>query len=345
MSYIVMKYDDLSLKYMKAFTCVADFSLTRGMPVSMGLIGQSLALGDTFYKNKLKEWIKKGIEIWNHGYFHMIDEFSSASYEQQCQSISDTQKLMKTELGQTAVTFGSPHNNSTETTIDALETVAPEIKNYLFAVDGMAAANARQLLVRCDMEVATGKIDFDFFINNYNQLRNFPYMVIQGHPNFWSKRDFDQNEKIMEFLHDEGNIFVTPCQLPVFTVDDTVHKEAQENVGALLAFAEMHEKIAIYGAGEIGREMYRFLKANHVSPSLFVISDGQEKYEKEICDLPVIFLSEFQKLRRDYGIIVAMMPKFHNEITEMLLKAGVEYFCFNDKERYMALVHYLRISI
>lgn len=40
-----------------------------------------------------------------------------------------------------------------------------------------------------------------------------------------------------------------------------------------------------------------------------------------------------------------MMPKFHNEITEMLLKAGVEYFCFNDKERYMALVHYLRISI
>lgn len=252
MAYIIMKYDDLTVENLAAFARVADFSIQGGYPIAMGLVGQSLAQGSSFYKNKLKEWSQAGIEIWNHGYVHTMEEFSSASYEQQCQSIVNTQKLMKSELGVSAVTFGSPHNNSTETTIRALKDVAPEIKNYLFAVDGTAISDARQMLVRCDMEITTGNIDFDFFKKNYEALKDFPYMVIQGHPSFWAAQDLEQNEKIIVYLRNQGNIFVTPCNLPDCGGVETSESKEHDVAGELLDFAAAHEKIALYGAGEIG---------------------------------------------------------------------------------------------
>lgn len=345
MAYIIMKYDDLTVENLTAFARVADFSIQGGYPISMGLVGQSLAQDNMSYKNKLKEWSQTGIEIWNHGYAHTMEEFSSASYEQQCQSLVNTQRLMKSELGESAVTFGSPHNNSTETTIRALKDVAPEIRNYLFAVDGTSISDARQMLVRCDMEITTGNIDFDFFKKNYEALKDFPYMVIQGHPSFWSKQDLEQNEKVMVYLRNKGNIFVTPCNLPYCGVMEALENKEYDEAGELLDFAAAHEKIALYGAGEIGRELYRFLKSKAISPDMFIVSDGQEIHEKEICTIPVVHLSEFSELGSGYGIIVAMMPKFHREIECMLQQKNADYFCFHDHERYMGLVHYVRMQI
>jgi peptidoglycan/xylan/chitin deacetylase (PgdA/CDA1 family) len=345
MAYIIMKYDDLMVENLTAFSRVADFSIQEGYPVSMGLVGQSLESDNKLYKNKLKEWIKGGIEIWNHGYVHSSKEFSSEPYERQRQSIWKTQKLMETELGQAAITFGSPHNNSTETTIRALKDTAPEIRNYLFAVDGSSVSDARQLLLRCDMEVTTGRIEADFFRENYEALKDFPYMVIQGHPSFWSEQDFRRNEEIMRYLRDEGNIFVTPHSLP----DCGFYKEAdvrgEECIKELLEFARMHEKAAIYGAGEIGREMYRFLKAKSVSTAAFIVSDGQEINEQEICSLPVMPLSEISGCIGEYGVIVGMMPKFHMEVEKALQREKADYFCFCDKKRYMYLVHCVRMQL
>lgn len=353
MAYIIMKYDDLSNETIDSFARVADFSVKSGMPVSMGLVGGSLLEGDEFYKNRVRGWMKDGIEIWNHGYFHTMEEFSSASYEQQCRSISDTQKLMRSELGQPAVTFGSPHNNSTETTIRALKETAPKIGNYLFAVDGMSISDARQLLIRCDMEVTTGSVDVDFLKRNYDALRDFPYMVIQGHPSFWSEDDFRKNEEIMAYLEKQGNVFVTPRELPECAAgkqadDDLLSKEnglatnMEDIFGELFRFAASHEKIALYGAGEIGREWFRFLKERSVSPDLFIVSDGQRIQEREICTLPVMPLSEFVKNDKGYGVIVAMMPKFHGEIKSVLASGRADYFCPADEEGYMRLVHNVR---
>lgn len=345
MAYIIMKYDDLTEENLNAFSRVADFSIKEELSISMGLIGSSLAEGSITYKKKLKEWTEKGIEIWNHGYVHTSDEFSTASYEEQCRSILNTQKLMKSELGQAAVTFGSPHNNSTETTIHALSKAAPEIKSYLFAVDGTSVSDARQLLLRCDMEITTGNIDVDFFKKNYEALKNFPYMVIQGHPSFWSEEDFERNRRIINYLRKEKNIFVTPCNLPHWDINDAIYSKGHDSVKELLEFAGAHEKIALYGAGEIGREMYRFLKSWSVLPDMFIVSDGQSIQEREICFLPVVHLSEFSRYSKEYGVIVAMMPIFHKEVEEMLQKEGADYFCFYDKERYMDFIHYMRMQI
>lgn len=346
MAYIIMKYDDLSDETIDSFAHVADLSGKNKWPVSMGLVGSSLAEGDETYKKRVREWMKDGIEIWNHGYFHTMEEFSSASYEQQCRSISDTQKLMQSELGQFAVTFGSPHNNSTETTIRALKETAPEISNYLFAVDGMSNSGARHLLIRCDMEVTTGSIDVDYLKRNYDALRDFPYMVIQGHPSFWAEEDFRKNEEIMTYLEKRGNVFVTPQELPKYVAG----KQAENDLGAdtedifeeLLHFVASHKKIALYGAGEIGREWFCFLRGKSVLPERFIVSDGQKIHEREICTIPVTPLSEFVKNDTGYGVIVAMMPKLHEEIKMMLAGGRADYFCPADEESYMRLVHNVR---
>ncbi len=343
MSYILMKYDDLSVESLDDFSRVADFSLNTGRPVSMGIVGRSLAEGGAPFKNQVREWWEKGIEIWNHGYFHTSEEFSSASYEQQCQSIINTQRLMKSELGRSAVTFGSPHNNSTETTIRALSEVAPEIQNYLFAVDGTSVSSARQLLVRCDMEITTGVIDIDFLKKNYCALRDFPYMVIQGHPSFWSEEAFARNEKVMDYLENEGNIFVTPCGLPEYKTEGESLTDSSP-AGALLEFVAEHEKIALYGAGEIGREWYRFLRSKFIVMDAFIVSDGQKIPEQEICTLPVVPFSQYCAQGGE-GIIVAMMPGFHSEIEKVLRDGKTDYFCPDNKEDYMKLVHYVRRQI
>lgn len=336
-----MKYDDLSVESFDEFSRVAALSINTGRPVSMGIIGSSLEKGDESYKSRLREWMKSGIEIWNHGYLHTFEEFSSVSFEQQCQSILHTQKLMASELGRSAMTFGSPHNNSTETTIRALRDIAPEIRNYLFAVDGMSAAYAHQLLVRCDMEVTTGKIDPDFLKENYSMLKDYPYMVIQGHPSFWSEEDFEKNERVMDFLEDMGNIFCVPWELHQY-ISNADFSVEDSNAEALLGFAAAHRKIALYGAGEIGREWYRFLKSRAVSPYAFIVSDGQKIHEREICQLPVMSFSEFLGRECEIGVIVAMMPRSHGEIKRALIDAKVDFFCPDDKEAYMQLVHYVR---
>lgn len=345
MSYIIMKYDDLLPETYEDFKRVAQYSIQHQLPVSMGVIGKGLEEDNILYKNSLKFWMKNGIELWNHGYFHTLREFSSEVYQKQCQSIVETQRLMKSELGKAAVTFGSPHNNSTETTIRVLCNTAPEITNYLFAVDGSGISNARQLLIRCDMETTTGVVDFDFLKKNYKTLRGYPYMVIQGHPSFWEEKDFALNEQILKYLYDEGNIFVTPEKLPHLVLDEFAGEMEQKCIEDLMAFIKVHEKIVLYGAGEIGRELYRFLCSRNISPEMFVVSEGQEINEKVICGIPVVKVSQLLGYNRDYGVILALMPKFHIEVTKILEHERIDYLRMADETTYMDFICCVRKMI
>ncbi|MCI9399478.1 MAG: DUF2334 domain-containing protein [Lachnospiraceae bacterium] len=342
MSYIIMKYDDLLPETFNDFNQVAQYSIQHDLPVSMGVIGRGLENSNTLYKDNLKFWMQNNIELWNHGYYHTLAEFSSATYQQQCQSIADTQRLMKSELGMAASTFGSPHNNSTETTICALHHTAPEITNYLFAVDGSRISNARQLLIRCDMETTTGVIDFDFLKKNYKALEGYPYMVIQGHPSFWKQKDFVLNQQVMQYLHNEGNCFVTPNMLPCLAIEEELEENQLQYIEDIIAFTKIHKKIALYGAGEIGRELYRFLCSKNILPEMFVISDGQEWNEKVICGIPVVKMSQLLEVGRDYGVLLALMPKFHPEIIKVLEDKKIDYFHFMDENRYIYFINYIR---
>lgn len=342
MSYIIMKYDDLLPETYDDFNRVAQYSIQHQLPVSMGVIGKGLEEDNVLYKENLKFWMKNNIELWNHGYFHTLAEFSSATYQQQCQSIANTQRLMKSELGKAAATFGSPHNNSTETTIHALRDTAPEIKDYLFAVDGSQSSNARQLLIRCDMETTTGVIDFAFFKKNYKALRGFPYMVIQGHPSFWKEKDFLLNEQILQYLYNEGNVFITPDKFSELIWNNISDENGQDCIEELITFAKEHKKVALYGAGEIGRELYCFLCSKNILPEMYIVSDDQKINEEKICGIPVVRISQFLYESSEYGIILALMPKFHPEITKLLENKKIEYFPMKEANKYMYFINYIR---
>lgn len=344
MSYIIMKYDDLSEKTQAEFARVGKFSVDNNMPVSMGVIGASLETDKSDFIDTCIAWSDHGIELWNHGYFHTDDEFSTATFDEQCSSLANTQRLMKEKLGKSAVTFGSPHNNSTETTIRALKKVAPEITNFLFAVDGISSTGARQLLVRCNMETVTGNIEFDFFKRNYELLKDLPYMIIQGHPSYWKEKDFQLNEDIMKYLSDEGNIFVTPSKLP--NVKNHKMKEGHNTVELLDYIKRSDKKIALYGSGQIGREVYRYLTfLCGIEVEKFVVSDGQNIHEETICGIPVMHYSDFLPEKDANILILTLMPDYHKEICKKLSIDSVNFFYLNDAGKYLRMINEIRFRI
>lgn len=345
MSYIIMKYDDLSQDTLADFSRVAEFSIYNNFPVSMGLIGLSLISDNIDYQDICRKWMNNNIELWNHGFFHTDEEFFTSSFEEQCKSIAETQRFMKEKIGKAATTFGSPHNNSTETTIQALNKVASEINNYLFAVDGTSSTKARQLLVRCNMETVTGNIDFNFFKKNYEILKDLPYMVIQGHPSFWKEKDFKLNEEIMDYLKKEGNIFITPSELPDIHIEADLMRKIDDELKSFIDYIKnCDKKVALYGSGQIGRELFRFLKTKkNINVDKFVVSDGQSINEKLICDRTVLCYSEFVSIARDYIVIPALMPKFHAQIKTLMDRDGIQYYGNLGELEYLRLINLIRL--
>lgn len=341
MSYIIMKYDDLSQNTLEDFKRVADFAIKTNVNISMGVVGNSLENPVDKYIDNCRLWIDNGIELWNHGYYHTDKEFSMSSYEEQCYSLKRTQILMKDKLGVTATCFGSPHNNSTETTIKALKTVAPQINHYFFAVDGTNSTKSRQLLVRCNMETRTGNIDIDFFKYNYELLKDLPYIVIQGHPSFWQEKDFRLNEEIISYLKEKGNTFVKPSELPNIP---EMNNNPLDNV--INIFRDMGKKFVLYGAGQIGRELYRFIKKKYgIEPQKYVVSDGQQINEEYICDIRVVNYSELLNETDDVVVLLALMPKFHEEIYKSLTRDGIEYINLGNADEYLRIINMIRWDI
>lgn len=344
MAQIIMKYDDLSQETLLEFSEVANFSMTNNMSVSMGIIGSSLENENDEYITTIKRWAHSGIEIWNHGYYHTNEEFLTASLESQLQSIRQTQLLSEDKIGLHLTTFGSPHNNSTETTVTAIILSENGIENLLFAVDGEKRSNLKSLVVRCNMEIKTGSIDFDFFQSQYALMKDYPYMVIQGHPGFWSENDFDLNERIMLYLRSEGHSFAMPSAVETRGNEKKLPgiKESEN----LIRYAKSFPKIALYGAGEIGREMYRYLSImNGIKVSVFIVSDHQLITEENVCGLKVIHYSDFKKNANGCAVIMSLMPNFHNEIESTLMKAGINYMKFKSKDEYMKMVNYIRLCV
>ena len=73
-----------------------------------------------------------------------------------------------------------------------------------------------------------------------------------------------------------------------------------------------------------------------------MISDGQEWNEKVICGIPVVKMSQLLEVGRDYGVLLALMPKFHPEIIKVLEDKKIDYFHFMDENRYIYFINYIR---
>ncbi len=313
MSYIILKFDDLNEITSPYFQMVDDFCGAKRIPVCFGLIGNSLNSPSKTYVSSLLNLKNNGVELWNHGFFHTEREFSDSFYNQQLDSIRSTQLLMKKYLGEAGVTFGSPHNNSTEVTVKILKDEFPEIKNYFFMVDAGGISDARQMVMRCNYEIETGIVDLDFFRNEYERIKKYPYFVMQGHPSFWRGEDFERFKEMISILVEDGNEFVTSRELSELDISGFAPELSKYWTEDMLAFFVSHSKTVLYGAGEIGRELHRFLNLKGIKPDAFVVSDGHKAFSK-LCDIPVYELSEARNTLHDFAIVPAFLGKNHDSV-------------------------------
>lgn len=345
MAKIILKYDDLTEENCNNFYDVYKYLLSNKIQPSFGIVGCSLNNPSNNYLKKISSMKEHNVEIWNHGFSHAIEEFSKNDYNKQFESINRTQQLLKQKCGIECVTFGSPFNNSSVVTESVLYEKFPEIKNYFFIVSSITNKEAKTLLLRCNYEKYTGKVNVPYFMSEYKRVGKYPYFVLQGHPGKWTDRDFVLHREIIEILLKDGHEFVTPA---VMEKNNSSFDFNNKMCIELLNYMKKYKNIAFYGAGATGREFYKFANKVGKRPDCFVVSDEYPFGSATLYETPVYTLKQFAYLynANDTGIILTMYEAQHNEVIQNLKIAGYNniWLKYRDEE-YAKLVDYIRYSI
>ncbi|MGE9289856.1 MAG: DUF2334 domain-containing protein, partial [Puniceicoccales bacterium] len=125
---VILKLDDMVQRHgaiPDTWQRVYDYADHRGIPFSVGVIGNSLEGEAPEYFDGLKSWSDSGfVELWNHGYDHKmweeggerVREFRGSGYEHQYDHLKRSQDLAQEKLRLSFVTFGPPFNNTDEDT-------------------------------------------------------------------------------------------------------------------------------------------------------------------------------------------------------------------------------------
>lgn len=220
---IILKLDDLWYEdglVHEGWIEVMNFLNTQKVKGTIGLVGDSLEEDAEDYYNWIKERVKEGHEIWNHGYCHCkptVDgqecrEFRGTDFTYQLAQLQKTQQLAKEKLGLTLVSFGAPYNSTDSSTINALAKIS-DLKIWMYKET--KSPTDKQVLKRIkevNIEYPVHVPDFQKFKTGYEQYKNEPLLVIQGHPRSWVKDPtrMEEFKKIITFLKAENVEFTTP---------------------------------------------------------------------------------------------------------------------------------------
>jgi peptidoglycan/xylan/chitin deacetylase (PgdA/CDA1 family) len=219
---VILKLDDMVQKggeVPQQWQRVHAYGVEQSLPLSMGIICNSLDGVYPNYFQTLKEWNASGlVEFWNHGYDHRqwqadgqrVREFNASGYEHQSEHFQRSQQLAVDKLDLDFTTFGAPFN-STDAETDRVLQETPEITAWLYGPRGTAAG--KTVLKRnfsLNLEVKVGDVDFEAFKAAYNAKPVGQLLVLQGHPMGWDDDDFLAFTQIVDFLSEQGAVFVLP---------------------------------------------------------------------------------------------------------------------------------------
>lgn len=214
---IILKLDDVVAPTPRWKKC-ADFLAAENVKSSFGIIGY--ALEDP--KPGLLEWIKQLhdgglVEFWNHGYMNRTGkdangEFEVESAEEQKQAIERTQALVKEKLGITMRVFG-PHWSGTNKATDEALAQIPEIAAVFHYTKPSKDREWFVFRRRFAIENPT-------FVPNLEDIRkrweagakNDEYLSLQGHPNQWDDKRFEEFTRIIAFFKEQGCEFMTASE-------------------------------------------------------------------------------------------------------------------------------------
>ncbi len=216
---IILKLDDLGVTENKC-SCklTLDYLIKKNIKASYGIIADRL---DNTAKATLQPYLdaknKKGenmVEMWHHGLDHKRPEFRETSYEYQKEHFDRATQIICSALGIKLHTFGAPFNAVDSVTYRVIAG-DPDFKVVFFAKpEYRYSKKITYLNNRVSIEQGTGNILFDQFIKDYEQKKgNYnDYIVLQAHPNKWTKTELDELDKIIEYLQNEGCEFVLPYE-------------------------------------------------------------------------------------------------------------------------------------
>lgn len=234
---IVLKLDDLKAgqggKPAAAWDRVLEILKAREIKGSFGIIVETLDSDKVNYTQWLKDTQATGlVEFWFHGWDHAvreengvkIGEFVGRPYEEQKERFTKSITLMREKTGITLSTFGPPGGGSTggfdEATIRVMADV-PEMRTWLYPqpMDDKGRALQTGGKVTVLDRVWQVNIEQPLFVPSAEKLeagyRKFPardYFVLQGHPTHWKEEGFAEFEKMLDYLKQEGAVFVTPTE-------------------------------------------------------------------------------------------------------------------------------------
>lgn len=166
------------------------------------------------YLNATNKKGEKLFEIWHHGLDHKRPEFAGTSYEYQKAHFEEARQLIKKYLGVSMHSFGTPYNASDAVTNQVVAEY-PDYKVFMYSSVRPATSDGIFYMDnRINMENGTGNPDFEYFVVNYNKLKNrYPdYITLQGHPNQWTPDKLEQFKKIIGLLIADGCEFVLPYE-------------------------------------------------------------------------------------------------------------------------------------
>jgi peptidoglycan/xylan/chitin deacetylase (PgdA/CDA1 family) len=245
---IIIKLDDLEAKQSSIDACIPTFEYlaNNGIKAGWGVMrfGSATESQIATLKNYAAKTNSKSeplFEIWHHGLDHTKDnpagtwEFSGTAYAYQKAHFDSASQILKNKLGVSVHTFGAPYNQTDATLLQVLSE-ATNMKVVLLGQQTPAPSTGIvNLSNRVNMESATGVVNYDYFVGNYNAKKSVykDYMVLQGHPPQWTT-DSLKNEfkKIVTFLTAEGCEFVTPYGYYCFVNNINPVAPVKKNPGA-----------------------------------------------------------------------------------------------------------------
>jgi Uncharacterized protein conserved in bacteria (DUF2334) len=219
---VIWKFDDVrageKARLLPGFKRVSDWAVKNKTVISMGVICDSLANPNV----EDVAWIKKNaienggcIEFWLHGWDHKKikksdgtdgSEFNGSDLETQKKHFKDACDIFNKNTQLTFNTFGAPYNQNDENTATAMD-ACPNLTNWFFGPKD----KKRIILGRSiNMEVATGKVSYDKFMEAYKAKTPAGPMVLQGHVGQWDDQSYNDFVKIADFLSKEGWVAKTP---------------------------------------------------------------------------------------------------------------------------------------
>lgn len=227
---IIIKVDDLKTgangHLPVAWDRFADLIKQRHLKAGIGIICNSLEGDKPAYFQWIKDQKATGLfEFWNHGYDHLewkegdktLHEFQGPPYETQKEHVTKSQNLAKEKLGFPLATFGPGYGATDDSTVRVLQE-DPDTKIWLYSKplevtdklpDGKVILDR---VWQVNIEHPTFVPSFEMFKAGYEKFPRRDYFVIQGHPSHWKEEGWAEFTKILDFLQEQGAVFMTPTE-------------------------------------------------------------------------------------------------------------------------------------